>query len=350
MRLTSISSIGLSTLSVLSLAILSAGCSVGTASDPVVEPGGGSGGGGGGGGGGGEGEGEGTAGLVGTVTEDLSLSGTIAVSGDVTIAAGTTVTIEAGSEFSAAEGVTITVQGSLQVLGSEESRITMHSSTGALSPTDSVVSAWAGVIVESGGAAKFSHVDGSGVATLLYCKAGAVQCEISNVNFNSVGNFAVAEAATSIVASSIETLGTISLRGEGSLSIVDSRIFNSGHDIVVASGGDLSIDHSEIGGAMGSYEHCNLHIGSAATVSVTNSSITSAVYGLMIGGVDGAVFSNNNFTLNETSNVLQVGTVTNANLSGNYWEGGAPADLSDAYDVSNALAEPVVGAGPRVTL
>lgn len=267
---------------------------------------------------------------------------------DATIAAGVTVIIEAGSEFIASEGVRIRVEGSLQVQGTEALRVTMHSDAGPLAPDETPLSAWAGFTVASGGSARIANVDGSGVATLLYCSAGAVQCEIEGIHFNTVGNIVVAEAPTSIVASSIETLGTISVSGQGSLSIVDSRIFNSQHDIIVVNGGNLSIDHSEIGGATGSYEHCNLHIGEAASVSVTNSNITSAVYGLMLGDTDGAIFNNNNFSLNETSDVLQVGEVLNANMTGNYWDGGAP-NLGAAYDVSNALQTAVTEAGPRVS-
>ena len=275
------------------------------------------------------------------------LSGQVSVSTDATIAAGVTVSVAPGTELSMDEGVTLRVKGTLEVLGSDTDRVTMHPSTGALTPNDLLDFAWSGIIVESGGSARLSKVDGSGVATLLYCEAGAVRCDLEGVNFNTVGNFVIAEAPTMIVGSSVETLGTISLRG-GSLTIIDSRIFNSNHDIIVASGGDLVIDHSEIGGAMGSYEHCNLHIGSASSVMVTNSNITSAVYGLMIGGVTGAVFSNNNFTLNESADVLEVGSVSDVKMSGNYWDGGAPAGLGNSYDVGAALASPVADAGPRL--
>lgn len=327
-------------LTLLSTVALGAACGVGGV--PEGE--------GAGGGGGGGGDGSGGNALQGEITEDLALSGQIEFNADATIAAGATVTIAAGSEVSASEGVSITVHGSLQILGTADSRITIHPSAGPLLPTDAVQGAWSGLLVESGGSVKLSHVDGSGVATLVYCKSGALQCELEAIGFNTVGNIVVAEAATSIVASNIETLGTISVRGTGSLDIVDSRIFNSGHDIIVASGGDLRIDHSEIGGATGSYEHCNLHIGAANSVNVTNSNITSAVYGLMIGGVTGAVFNNNNFTLNESQDVLEVGTVSDIDLSGNYWANGAPEALGDNYDVSGPLAVEVADAGPRIAL
>jgi hypothetical protein len=139
----------------------------------------------------------------------------------------------------------------------------------------------------------------------------------------------------------------VTIGAGGDLTITDSVLLQSSHDLIVMSGGSLSMTYSSIGGAQSSYEHCNYHIGSADSIVVTDSIIGSSVYGIMLGNIDGSVWTNNNFTENNPGNdVLDLGGVTNADMRQNYWDQGAPAPGA-GYDTSTPLAAPNPSAGPR---
>ncbi len=282
------------------------------------------------------------SGIAGEITSSTTWSGAVELAADATIAAGVEVTIAAGTAFTAADGAKLRVLGTLVVAGDASANVTMEPAAGAIS--------WGGIVAEAGGAVTIEHARGSDVASLLYCHSGALTCAIRRAEFSSIGNALIAESVASIEKSSFVELanGGVTVRAGGDLTITDTYLITSDHDLVIASGGRLTIDHSEIGGAQGSYEHCDLHIGGAEAVSVTNSNIISGIYGVMIGATDGAVFQRNNFMGNDPGNdILQIGTNSNGDMRFNYWDQGAPA-LAGVFDTSSPAAQPHPDAGPRM--
>lgn len=328
--------------SILSTALLSAalaaGCTVGATGPADTGGGGGDGGGGGGGGGGAAVE---NAQIAGDITDGATWSGTIELTADATIKSGADIIVAAGAEIIAVQGATLYVEGSLAVEGTAAAPVSIVPADGATT--------WSGIVVQSGGSATLANATGRDVAALLYCHEGAVFCGLDAVEFTSIGQVLVASGPAEIKNSRISDLANagVMIKTGADVTITDSYIVTSSHDIIVATGGNLTIDHSEIGGAQGSYEHCSVHIGSAASVSVTNSNIISAVYGVMIGGTDGAVFQYNNFFENDPGNdILEVGTNANADFRYNYWDQGAPT-LPD-FDTSEPAAALIAEAGPRI--
>ena len=81
----------------------------------------------------------------------------------------------------------------------------------------------------------------------------------------------------------------------------------------VAGGGKLDVQYSEIGDAQGSYEHCDFHINSASSLSITHSNIRNGVYGMLIGGTTHAIIQYDNLVKNGAGTDLDpLSTNTNA--------------------------------------
>jgi hypothetical protein len=278
--------------------------------------------------------------VKGTITADATWSGVINMTEDTTIASGVTVTIAPDSWIEAAEGSFLRVEGNLLVAGTAEQPVTVY-------PLDTAPS-WGGITVEAGGSADIQYLQGEHVSALLFCKEGALGCRLDSVRFVHLGNAIITNAASEISNSYFEDMANagISVRAGADLSIVDSYILTSDHDLIVTQGGSrLTVDHSEVGGAQGSYEHCNFHIGGADYVSITNSNLISSVYAVMIGNTSDAILQYNNIMDND-NDVLEVGANTNVDLRYNYWSRGAPS-LGAAYDTASAAGEPYAESGPR---
>lgn len=279
--------------------------------------------------------------LSGTISADRALSGTVTLTADATIAAGATVTIAAGTHFEAKAGTTLRVAGTLLVDGTAAAPVTITPTADA--PT------WAGIVVDSGGAATLTHAEGSHVATLLYCHAGATACVLDHATFTDMNNALITEADALIDHSRLSKVGNggVSISG-GDVTIRDSYLLTSTGDVIIQNGGALTIEYSEVGEAMGSYEHCDLHINSATALRITHSNIRAGVYGMMIGGTTGAVIQSNNFVENEPNkDISEVGVNTAVDLRFNYWGNGAPTGLGAAYDLSSPAAARLADAGPR---
>ncbi len=303
-------------------ALFLAACTVGS-TDPVVS--------------GDDGPGDPTDGTIsGAITTDQTWDTTMELVGEATIEAGVTVTIMPGAAITAKDGVTLRVNGTLEAVGTAEAPISMMPSA----------MTWAGIVVESGGAAHLSYVEGTDVATLMYCHTGASQCDMDHVEFTGIAQAIVAEGPAVIDHSRFVDIsnGGLSVRTGGDLTVRDSYVLTSQGDLIVANGGTLTIEYSEIGDTQGSYDHCNFHI-NAGTISITRSNIIEGVYGMMLGGTTGAVFNYNNWMGNDTD-ISEVGTNTSVNAQHNYWANGAPA-LGAAYDVSLAETAQITDAGPR---
>ncbi|HUH01024.1 MAG TPA: right-handed parallel beta-helix repeat-containing protein [Kofleriaceae bacterium] len=283
----------------------------------------------------------GSAEIKGSIGENSAWGGMVTLTENATIEPGVLVTVAPGTVFQGAQGTTLTVHGTLQVEGTAAAPVTMNPIEGD--------GGWGGILVEAGGSVSLSHATGTKVATLVSCKAGAAQCAMDSLEFTDLGIAMTAASVATISKSSFRNLanGGISVSGNGDLTVTDTYIWTSTHDLVVASGGRLIIDHSEIGGAQQSYEHCDLHISAASELRITNSNIVSAVYGMMIGGTTNAVIQYNNFMENDPGqDVDPVGANTGVDLRFNYWDQGAPT-IGPDYDTSSPAATAYAEAGPR---
>jgi hypothetical protein len=278
-------------------------------------------------------------GIAGSITSNQTWSGPQTIVANATIEAGVTVTVPAGAAIDAKDGVTLRVKGTLRVEGTEAAKVTFMPTADAMT--------WAGIVADSGATVSIAYAEGTDVATLIYCHAGAT-CDLDHVVFDDLGKALVVEGTASITKSHISKMvnGGVTISG-GTLTITDTKLLTSSGDLVVQNGGSLTIDHSEIGEAMGSYEHCNLHIGSAASLTITRSNIRAGVYGMMLGGTSGAVMQYNNWTENDPGlDISEVGVNTSVDLRFNYWDQGAPT-LGAAYDTSSPAGSLITDAGPR---
>ncbi len=277
-------------------------------------------------------------GIAGSITSNQTWGGAQTITANATIEAGATVTVTAGAAIEAKDGVTLRVKGRLVVEGTDAAKVTFLPTTDALT--------WAGIVADPGGEVSLAYVEGTDVATLVYCHTGAT-CDLDHVVFDDLGKALIVEGTATLTKSRISKVqnGGVTV-SNGTLTITDSHLLTSSGDVVIQNGGSLTIDHSEIGEAMGSYEHCNLHVGSGA-LTITRSNIRAGVYGLMLGGTSGAVMQYNNWVENGAgTDISEVGINTNVDLRFNYWDQGAP-NLGAAYNVGNAATARITDAGPR---
>jgi hypothetical protein len=265
------------------------------------------------------------------------------MSGDTAIEAGVTVTLAPGTVLRAAQGTTLRVRGTLLVAGEPASVVQLLPGQGA--------TGWTGITAESGATVTLRHVVGDHVATLVNCQSGAT-CSIEDADFHDLGVALLASGAATVSRSRFVKVanGGLTVNAGGELSIVDSKIMTSTGDLIVQTGGALRIEYSEIGGTIDSEEHCDVHVGGAEQLSITRSNLISAAYGMMIGGVSGAVIQYNNFRDNGAgTDISEVGAVSDADLRFNYWDQGAPQGLGAAYDLGAPAPAVIEDAGPRVT-
>ncbi|MEM9490374.1 MAG: hypothetical protein AAGC55_14605, partial [Myxococcota bacterium] len=211
--------------------------------------------------------------VSGDITENATWSGTVRLVGETVIPAGVAVNVEPGTAITADEAIFLRVAGTLTVNGTAENPVSILSAEAAV---------WGGISVQEGGTATLNYVTGQGVSVLMDCKTGALGCHMNSVEFSfSEASIAMRTAGPSTIDRSIledTGNGSITINPGADLAITDSRLFRSTADVVVMLGGNLTIDHSEIGGTQAdSYEHCNIHIEGADSVSVTNSNIVSGV-------------------------------------------------------------------------
>ncbi len=289
----------------------------------------------------GDGDDGGGGGETVEITESAHWSGDIALDGQTIIAPGVEVVIESGSAVTASAGSSIRVQGTLLVDGVAGSTVSIVPAEGAAS--------WSGVVAESGGAVTMRYVTGTGVDTLLVCAAGAVTCELDHLDLEDVGGVIQAASIASITASRVQGMsnGAIHVSSGGDLNVSDCDFSQSDHDLVTASGGHLTVQYTNIGGTIDTYEHCNMHIGSADSLVVTHSNIVTGAYGIMIGDVAGPSLTYNNWEGNERD-VSPVGEPTSADFTHNYWGGGDPPTLGGNYDFSDEETARLEDTGPRL--
>jgi hypothetical protein len=297
------------------------------------QPGGGAEGGGGAGGDGAEWSGD---------VQSGTYNGTIRLTAKASIPAGAEVVIAAGSEIVAADGASLSVAGSLLVDGSADQTVSIEPEEGS--------AGWVGIAAESSGQVTIRHATGSKVATLLNCKAGAATCALQRVDFTDVGRIVSTTATATLAESRVVKMenGGVYVNPGGNLTVSDTELNTSLGDIVVAAGGTLVVEYSTIGGTLDTYEHCQLHVGRADSLTVRYSNIITGKYGMMIGGVAGAVVNYNNFEGNDPTDIDPLGQVTGADFRHNFWDKGAPTSLGGEFDVSAAEPAHIDQAGPRI--
>jgi hypothetical protein len=280
--------------------------------------------------------------LAGDISASATFTGTVRLTGNATVLPGVDIALAPGSELIAAAGSALTVRGSLSIEGAADSTVSILPEEGA--------DGWVGIAVESGGRATIRHATGTKVATLIDCRAGATTCALEDIDFENVGKIVTAASTATLARARVVGManGAVSVQTGGDLTVSDSELMTSTHDLVVATGGSLLVEYSNIGGTVDTYEHCNLHIGQADSLTIRYSNIVTAAFGMMIGGVDGAAVNYNNFQGNDPGRDIDpVGVVTNGDFRDNYWEQGAPAGLGEEYDFSSPASAPIPEAGPR---
>lgn len=278
--------------------------------------------------------------ISGTIDADATWSGVVHIVGDATIAPGVTITVAPDTWIQGNNGVFLRTEGMLDIAGTAELPVQMYPMPGA--------DGWGGITAEVGGAVAMEHVRGEHVSTLLICKSGSVNCTMSYIHFTDLGGAIDVSALASIDNSYFAGMANagIGVNSGGDLTINESYILTSDHDLIVTNNGSrLTVDRSEVGGAQGSYEHCNVHIGAADYVSITNSNLISSIYAMMIGNTDGAIIQYNNIIDND-NDIDPRGPNANVDMRYNYWSRGVPNNLDGNYDLSSPATELIPDAGP----
>jgi hypothetical protein len=235
-------------------------------------------------------------GVSGTIMSDTSWSGTTRIKATTTIPPGVTVTVPAGATLNFANSANIVVQGTLRVEGTSAAKVIMQSEPGA--------SYWGPISV-----------------------SGSL-----DVNY---GDF---------TGGSINTQGTAA-----SLVITDTKMYRAGGDYIIMNGGSINMTYSQVGAGAGQTDstHCNLHINSATSITVTNSNINNAPYGLMFYGGINANFTRNNWYGANTKDVDTAQGVS-GDFSNGWFEKGAPqAGPGATLTANNLAAARLTDVGPR---
>jgi hypothetical protein len=259
------------------------------------------GGGGGGGGSGGSGSGGGnTTNVSGTISSDQTWSGTVNVTGATTIASGATVTVDAGTLIEFQSAGAITVAGTLDVQGTAAAKVNLQGANSA-------------------------------------------------AHFNGI---AIMPGGTYNLAFGVQYGGGIHLSG-GATTITDSKMWNTFGDYLTSEGpGAIDVSYSQLGdlgptdaGPSTDTTHCDMHFGTATSVSVTHSNIATASYGLMLytGTSITADLTNDNWYGNSFDIEPGAG---NGKVDGGYFKAGAPTG-SPALSATGLSTTPLTDAGPR---
>lgn len=277
--------------------------------------------------------------ISGPITTGGTWSGTVRLTGDADIIAGVNITMAAGTVFEGADGAVLQVHGSLSINGSVAKPVSMQAANGATS--------WGGIVVESGGAAQIHNVTGSKVATLLTCKTGALASVIDGVVFSDLGQALDASSEVAVENSVFENMSTngMEVKTGGNVTITDSVFRGAPADLLIVSGGALTMSYCEIGSDL-TDEHGDVFVSSSTGLNISYSNIIAAVYGITIGGTSNAQVRFNNFLTND-NDVGDLGSNVAIDMSLNYWDSGPPSGLGSEFDFGNASPTPIVGTGPR---
>lgn len=140
----------------------------------------------------------------------------------------------------------------------------------------------------------------------------------------------------------------------GKLTVINTRMSNASHDLLVVNSGTVDMSYSAIGlepGMGTDSTHCDMHFGgSGTTIKVTHSNISTSAYGLMLYGGSNVDLTFNNWF----SNPIQIDTTAgvSGDITGGWFDNGAPRAGTGAtltYDYQNPVAArlPANMAGPQ---
>lgn len=275
--------------------------------------------------------------ISGPISASGAWGGTVRLTANADIAAGVQITVAAGTVFESAQDAVLQVHGSLAINGTAGAPVRMQPVSGAAT--------WGGIVVESGGVASIHHANGTKVATLLTCKAGALASVIDAASFNELGQALDASSQVSVSKSTFTNLSTnaIVVKVGGNVTVADCVIWGAPGDLVIVNGGQLDISYCNIGSGS-SYQHGNIFVSSSTGLSISYCNIASAEDGISLGGSTGQVQYNN--FLNNNIDVLDLGSNSSICLCYDYWDGGAPS-LGGAFTILSPSSSPIASAGPR---
>jgi hypothetical protein len=232
--------------------------------------------------------------VSGAINASTMWSGEIDVTGDLTIDPAVTVTVAAGTTIKAAVGTQIKLYGTLDVQGTSTDKVTAEPSGVA----------WGGIQVFAGGVLTAHYLAqwGGGITVTGTGKATLIDCEMSR---------------------------------------------DAGGDFLTMNAGIVDVEYSRIGlePGMADSTHCDMHFEGGATIKVTHSDISTAIYGLMFYGGTGADLTYNNWF----SNTYDVDILQPFPVSGDFsngWFQHAPPSGPGITATSMATAR-LTDAGPR---
>jgi hypothetical protein len=226
----------------------------------------------------------------------MALSGPVRIKGATTIPAGVIVTVAAGSTLDFVNGANFVVQGTLKIEGTSAGKVIARAEAGS--------TGWNGFQV-------------TGTLDVKY------------------GDFIGGRIFTSGAAAS--------------LVITDTKMYQAAGDYIIMDGGTINMTYSQLGAAPGETDstHCNLHINAATSITITNSNINNAPYGVMFYGGVNANFQTNNWYGANTKDVDTQSGVS-GNFSNGWFEKGAPvAGPGATITATNLSATKLTNVGVR---
>ncbi len=231
--------------------------------------------------------------LSGTV--DGTVCGNITAKGSLVIPVDQTLTITKGSVLVMPDGASIEIDGTLAVTGEDGAPVTLTSETN-----------WDGIGVAGTFTATGLHIVGNNAA--LFQSSGSVNLTDSEVDLGHAG-------------------------------------FSP--DCTTFAGGTVTYDHVHIHGC-----HCPMHIAASDGVTVTNSILDGAADPIMISSATAAV--HHSHLIAGDVPIDDIGSGIDADVSGNYYGGGAPNirtdDESQFQGAGDFSSSPFDDAGPRFAL
>jgi len=152
------------------------------------------------------------------------------------------------------------------------------------------------------------------------------------------------------------TGGWLSLGSTATTTITDSTLSHASHDLVVMDGGTLTFSYSQVGvnAPLTDTTHCDLHFGGTAPViKAMHSTFSTSSYGVMFYAGNNADFTYDNWIGNQINVDPTVGQVT-GDFSFSYFVGAAPTATGLTVANMSATQLPVCNgandamcAGPR---
>lgn len=264
------------------------------------------------------------------------LCGLIAVLGTIEVPAGETLTVCAGSTLSMALDAAITVNGTLVLAGTDAAAIQL---------LGTAEGRWAGLAVNGTLEADFTNVYDARRA-ITGGPSSSIRFDDGLIHAFALLNLELANGGT-FDRTLIRADDTLVVTG-GMLSMTDSTI-DLDHpglspDCVHFAGGGATLDHVRVANC-----HCPLHLQSTTMpFTLTASILEGASVPIMIASTSAEVHGN---VIDGPVDFEDIGGGIDADVSGNYYGGGAPVVDTDTpaqfTGAGDYLTERPAGVGPR---